>query len=591
MDIFSILTMVGGLALFLYGMHVMGEGLSKASGGRLERILENLTSNPIKAVLLGAGVTAVIQSSSATTVMVVGFVNSGIMKLSQAIGIIMGANVGTTVTSWILSLAGLEGNSIFIKLLKPTSFTPIMAIIGVGFIMFSKNERKKDIGTILIGFAVLMFGMDTMSNAVKPLADVPEFTNILTMFSNPILGLIAGALLTAIIQSSSASVGILQALCITGSITFSSALPIIMGQNIGTCITALLSSVGANKNAKRAAVVHLYFNLIGTVVFMCVVYLFHGIFNFSFWSHAANPADIAIIHSIFNITATLLLLPFSTVLEKLAYITIPEVLRETEEVQELQGAAVQKLDVRFLDMPGLATNQCRDVTNQMAYAARDALFLALELIGKYDEEKAAQVEKLENEVDAYEDELGTYMVRLSSRHLSEKDSQTLSLLLHNIGDFERISDHALNIMQACQEMNKKELKFSSKATEELTVFIQAVRDIVNSAIKVFEEVDCELATHIEPLEEVIDHLNAEVKKRHIKRLRKGKCTIEMGFILSDITTSFERISDHCSNIAVSVMQIKEDNFEIHEYLNSLKDKDNDAFTMEYEHIKKRYELP
>lgn len=591
MDIFSILTMVGGLALFLYGMHVMGEGLSKASGGRLERILENLTSNPIKAVLLGAGVTAVIQSSSATTVMVVGFVNSGIMKLSQAIGIIMGANVGTTVTSWILSLAGLEGNSIFIKLLKPTSFTPIMAIIGVGFIMFSKNERKKDIGTILIGFAVLMFGMDTMSSAVKPLADVPEFTNILTMFSNPILGLIAGALLTAIIQSSSASVGILQALCVTGSITFSSALPIIMGQNIGTCITALLSSVGANKNAKRAAVVHLYFNLIGTVVFMCVVYLLHGIFNFSFWSHAANPADIAIIHSIFNITATLLLLPFSTVLEKLAYITIPEVLRETEEPQELQGAAVQKLDVRFLDMPGLATNQCRDVTNQMAYAARDALFLALELISKYDEEKAAQVEKLENDVDAYEDELGTYMVRLSSRHLSEKDSQTLSLLLHNIGDFERISDHALNIMQACQEMNKKELKFSSKATEELAVFIQAVRDIVNSAIKVFEEVDCELATHIEPLEEVIDHLNAEVKKRHIKRLRKGKCTIEMGFILSDITTSFERISDHCSNIAVSVMQIKEDNFETHEYLNSLKDKDNDAFMMEYEHIKKRYELP
>ena len=591
MDIFSILTMVGGLALFLYGMHVMGEGLSKASGGRLERILENLTSNPIKAVLLGAGVTAVIQSSSATTVMVVGFVNSGIMKLSQAIGIIMGANVGTTVTSWILSLAGLEGNSIFINLLKPSSFTPVMAIIGVGFIMFSKSERKKDIGTILIGFAVLMFGMDTMSGAVKPLADVPEFTRILTMFSNPVLGLIAGALLTAIIQSSSASVGILQALCVTGSITFSSALPIIMGQNIGTCITALLSSVGANKNAKRAAFVHLYFNLIGTVVFMGIVYFLNGILNFGFWTHAAGPADIAVIHSIFNITATLLLLPFSTVLEKLAYITIPEVLQAEDEPKEVQGAAVKKLDVRFLDMPGLATSQCRDVTNQMAYAAKDALFLALDLIGKFDDEKALMVEKLENDVDAYEDELGTYMVRLSSRHLSEKDSQTLSLLLHNIGDFERISDHALNIMQACREMKNKELKFSSKATEELAVFVQAVRDIVNSSIKVFEEVDCELAAHIEPLEEVIDHLNAEVKKRHIKRLRKGKCTIEMGFILSDITTSFERISDHCSNIAVSVMQIKEDNFETHEYLNSLKDKDNDAFMMEYEHIKKRYELP
>ena len=591
MDIFSILTMVGGLALFLYGMHVMGEGLSKASGGRLERILENLTSSPLKAVLLGAGVTAVIQSSSATTVMVVGFVNSGIMKLSQAIGIIMGANVGTTVTSWILSLSGLEGDSIFISLLKPTSFTPVLAIIGVGFIMFSKNERKKDIGTILIGFAVLMFGMDTMSNAVKPLADVPEFTQILTMFSNPILGLIAGALLTAIIQSSSASVGILQALCVTGSITFSSALPIIMGQNIGTCITALLSSVGANKNAKRAAVVHLYFNLIGTLVFMCIVYLLQSIIDFEFWHHATNPADIAIIHSIFNVTATLFLLPFSTVLEKLAYITIPEAQREVEETSGIQGAAVQKLDVRFLDMPGLATSQCRDVTNQMAYAAKDALFLALDLIEKYDEEKAAQVEKLENDVDAYEDELGTYMVRLSSKHLSEKDSQTLSLLLHNIGDFERISDHALNIMQACQEMNKKELKFSSKAMDELAIFTQAVRDIVNASIKVFEEVDSNLATHIEPLEEVIDNLNAEIKKRHIKRLRKGKCTIEMGFILSDITTSFERISDHCSNIAVSVMQIKEDNFETHEYLNALKDKDNDAFMMEYEHIKKRYQLP
>lgn len=587
MDIFSILTMIGGLALFLYGMHVMGEGLSKASSGRLERVLENLTSNPLKAVLLGAGVTAVIQSSSATTVMVVGFVNSGIMKLSQAIGIIMGANIGTTVTSWLLSLAGLESNGLFMQFLKPTSFSPVLAIIGVAFLMFSKNEKKKDIGTILIGFAVLMFGMDTMSGAVKPLADVPEFAQILTMFSNPVLGMLAGAFLTAVIQSSSASVGILQALCVTGSVTFSSALPIIMGQNIGTCVTALISSVGANKNARRAAMVHLYFNVIGTVVFMVVVYAANAVFKMSFWSQPTGAADIAIVHSIFNITATFILLPFSKLLEKLAYLTIPE----AEQAAEEENTAVQKLDVRFLDTPGLATSQCREVTNQMAYASKEALFLALDLIENYEEEKAIRVEKLESDVDEYEDELGTYMVRLSSKSLSERDSQILSLLLHNIGDFERISDHALNIMQACREMNKKGLEFSKKAKEELAVFTQAVQDIMNASMEAFENNDSELAAHIEPLEEVIDNLNAEIKKRHIKRLRKGKCTIELGFILSDITTSFERISDHCSNVAVSVLQIKDDSFETHEYLNTLKDKENDAFNMEYEFVKAKYELP
>lgn len=585
MDIFNILTMIGGLALFLYGMHVMGEGLSKASSGRLEHILETLTSKPIRAVLLGAAVTAVIQSSSATTVMVVGFVNSGIMKLSQAIGIIMGANVGTTVTSWILSLTGIKSSNLFMQFLKPTSFSPILALIGVSFLLFSKNEKKKDIGTILIGFAVLMFGMDTMSNAVKPLADVPEFTRILTMFSNPVLGILVGALLTAVIQSSSASVGILQALCITGSVTFSSALPIIMGQNVGTCVTALISSVGANKNAKRAAVVHLYFNIIGTIAFMFIVYAVNGIFHLSFWNHAANPADIAIIHSIFNISATVVLLPFSKGLEKLAYLTI----RDTDQPQTEEETAVHKLDVRFLDTPGLATSQCREVTNEMANVAKKALFYALDLLEFYDEEKAAEVAKLENDVDEYEDELGTYMVKLSSKNLSEKDSQILSLLLHNIGDFERISDHALNIMQACKEMHEKRLEFSSKAEEELAIFQRAVRDIMDAAVEVFENNDSTKASHIEPLEEVIDNLNAEIKKRHIKRLRKGKCTIELGFILSDITTSFERISDHCSNIAVSVLQIKYDSFETHEYLNTLKD--DKAFNTEYKQLKAKYELP
>ncbi|MBQ6888353.1 MAG: Na/Pi cotransporter family protein [Lachnospiraceae bacterium] len=585
MDIFSILTMIGGLALFLYGMHVMGEGLSKASSGRMERILETLTSNPLKAVLLGAAVTAVIQSSSATTVMVVGFVNSGIMKLSQAIGIIMGANIGTTVTSWLLSLAGLEGSSFFIRLLKPTSFSPILAIIGIALIMFAKNEKKKDIGTVLIGFAVLMFGMDTMSGAVKPLADVPEFTQILTMFSNPILGMLAGAILTAVIQSSSASVGILQALCVTGSVTFSSALPIIMGQNIGTCITALISSVGANKNAKRAATVHLYFNIIGTIVFMVVAYTVNGIFKLPFWEQATTPADIAIVHSIFNVSATFVLLPFSKVLEKLAYLTI----RDTE--QQVEDTSVHKLDVRFLDSPGLATSQCKEVTDEMAHAAKKALFYALDLIEKYDEDKAKKIEELETIVDEYEDELGSYMVKLSGKSLSEKDNQTVSLMLHNIGDFERISDHALNIKNACQEMYEKQLSFSDKAKEELAVFSKAVRDIMDASVKSFEDNDSDIAIHVEPLEEVIDSLNTEVKKRHIKRLKKGKCTIELGFILSDITTSFERISDHCSNIAVSVLQIKDDSFETHGYLNTLKAKDNIAFNVEYEMVKAKYELP
>ncbi len=588
MDIFSILTMIGGLALFLYGMHVMGEGLSKASSGRMERILETLTSNPIKAVLLGAAVTAVIQSSSATTVMVVGFVNSGIMKLSQAIGIIMGANIGTTVTSWLLSLTGVESSSFIMQFLKPTSFSPVLAIIGVAMIMFAKNEKKKDVGTIMIGFAVLMFGMDTMSGAVKPLADVPEFTQFLTMFSNPILGLLAGTILTAVIQSSSASVGILQALCVTGSVTFSSALPIIMGQNIGTCVTALISSVGANKNAKRAAIVHLYFNIIGTTVFILAVYAINGIFGLPFWSEATSPADIAIVHSVFNITATIILLPFSKGLEKLAYLTI----RDTEEQAQTEDAtAVSKLDVRFLDTPGLATSQCKEVTDEMAHAAKKALFYALDLIENYDEEKAKEIEELETLVDEYEDELGTYMVKLSGKSLSERDNQTVSLMLHNIGDFERISDHALNIKAACQEMHEKQLSFSDKAKEELEVFSKAVRDIIEAAIKAFENNDSEVAVHVEPLEEVIDSLNAEVKKRHIKRLKKGKCTIELGFILSDITTSFERISDHCSNIAVSVLQLKEDSFETHEYLNTLKAKDNITFSVEYEMMKSRYELP
>lgn len=589
MDFFGILTMIGGLAFFLYGMEVMGGGLSKASGGRLEMLLERLTNSKWKAVLLGAGVTAVIQSSSATTVMVVGFVNSGIMKLSQVVGIIMGANIGTTVTSWILSLSGIESDSFLMRLLKPSSFSPVLAAVGVAFLMFSKKEKLKNIGTVFIGFAVLMFGMDTMSGAVKPLADVPEFTGILTAFSNPVLGVLAGAILTAVIQSSSASVGILQALCATGAVSYEAAVPIIMGQNIGTCVTAMISGIGANKNAKRAALIHLYFNLIGTVLFMFFFYMVNAAVGFGFMEDGANAAGIAAVHTIFNVFAVCVLLPFSSWLERLACLTIRE--ERSAGAENGQTEALQILDTRFLATPGLALEQCRVAAADMADAARDALFLAISLISKYDKEKADTVEMLEKKVDGYEDELGTYLVRLSSRSLSSKDSRTLSLLLHNIGDFERISDHALNIKEAAAELEEKGLRFSNKAFAELEIFSNAVKDIVNLAWQVFGEENLALAKKVEPLEEVVDALNAEMKKRHIKRLRKGKCTIEMGFILSDITTNYERVADHCSNIAVSLLEITEDEFGTHEYLDLLKETDNQEFGEEVKRYREKYILP
>lgn len=588
MDIFSVLTMVGGLALFLYGMQVMGDGLAKVSGGKLERILENLTSNPIKAVLLGAGVTAVIQSSSATTVMVVGFVNSGIMKLNQAVGIIMGANIGTTVTSWILSLSGLQGDNVFVKLCKPSSFSPLLAVIGVIFLLFIKDEKKKDIGAIMVGFAVLMFGMETMSDAVKPLANVPEFTGILTAFSNPVLGMIAGAVLTAIIQSSSASVGILQALCVTGAVSYGVAIPIIMGQNIGTCVTALLSSIGATKNAKRAAMVHLYFNIIGTVVFMVLFYTVNAVVGFSFLGTATNAAGIAVIHSLFNVFATMLLLPFGKGLEKLACLTIRDDVQpaEVEERKELQ-----LLDSRFLEKPAFAMEQSAHVANKMAEESKRTLFTAMDLLWNYTEDGAKKVGELENLVDQYEDELGTYLVKLSRQNLSVHDSHTLSIVLHCIGDFERISDHAINIMEAAQEMHDKKLIFSPKAEEELKVFSRAVQDIVEKAYAVFRDQDEKLAQKVEPLEAVVDELNQEVKKRHIHRLREGKCTIELGFILSDITTSLERVADHCSNIAVCVTQVREDTYDTHGYLNSVKNEDSEIFRGLVLEEEEKYLLP
>ncbi len=590
MDIFSLLTMIGGLALFLYGMDVLGDGLKKASGGKLEIILEKLTSNKLMAVLLGAGVTAVIQSSSATTVMVVGFVNSGIMKLSQAVGVILGANVGTTVTAWILSLTEVGGTSFFLRLLKPTSFSPVLAIIGVILLSFSHKDKHKNVGTIMIGFAVLMFGMDTMSTAVEPLSKMPEFTHILLMFSNPVLGMLVGLILTAIIQSSSASIGILQALCSTGVVSYATAIPIIMGQNVGTCVTAMISSAGAGKNAKRAALVHLYYNIIKTVAFMAVFYAVNSFVHFAFLSEAASAVGIALIHTTFNVVAVVIMFPISAVLEKLAYMTIPETEEEKQENIH-DRKEIQLLDSRFLNTPGFALEQCKNVAIDMAEYSKEALFLAIQMVDKFDKKAAEKVIELENIVDHYDDEIGSYLVKLSSRHLTEKDSQQLSVLLHSIGDFERISDHAINIMEAAKEMYDKELSFSKKAQEELAVYTGAIKDIVNTSILVFQEEDLKLAAMIEPLEEVIDYLNVEVKKRHMKRLRKGKCTIEMGFVLSDITTNYERVSDHCSNIALSLLQLNEENFDTHEYQESLSSKDNVAFTTEVKHLKERYQLP
>ena len=589
MDFFSILTLLGGLAMFLYGMQVMGDGLEKLSGGKLEKILENLSSNRLKAVLVGAAVTAVIQSSSATTVMVVGFVNSGIMHLSQAVGFIMGANIGTTITAWILSLAGIESSNFFVKLLNPSSFSPILALVGVIFIVFLHNEKKKDIGNIMVGFAVLMFGMNTMSGAVKPLAQVPEFTNILLKFSNPILGVLAGALLTAVIQSSSASVGILQALCVTGAVQYGTALPIIMGQNIGTCITAMLSSVGATKNAKRAAVVHLYFNIVGTIAFMGVFYLLNTFLHFSFINDVAGPAGIAVIHSAFNVIATVVLLPFGDVLVKMACATIRDTKEEKAISEEDQEFMI--LESRFLSNPGIAIEQSKTAAKKMAEQSQNALKLSFGLLDTFQEENAFRAEKIEAKVDRYEDELGTYLIKLNQKELSVEDSHSLSIMLHCIGDFERISDHALSIMKSAKEMWEKNAVFSPQAVKELHVMEKAVVDIVDKAYAVFANQDIQLAEEIEPLEEVIDELSRELKRRHVNRLRAGECTIEMGFILSDVTTSLERIADHCSNIGVCVTQVREDLYDTHSHLDTVKNAPGEHFHHELEVARVNYMLP
>lgn len=581
MDIFAIISLIGGLALFLYGMNIMGEGLEKLAGSRLEKIFEKLTSNKFKGLILGMTITAIIQSSSTTTVMLVGFVNSGIMKLSQAIPIIMGSNIGTTITSWILSLSGLESDNFFIRMLKPTSFSPIIALVGIILIMTKKSDKAKVIGNALLGFSILMFGMDTMSSAVEPLSEVPEFKEVMAKFSNPFLGVIVGTVLTAIIQSSAASIGMLQSLSNANLITFGSAIPIILGQNIGTCATALLSCIGANKNAKRVAIVHLFFNVIGTVVFLAIFYTLNAFFNFTFLNDTVSSFNIAVVHTVFNVVATIIMFPLTNLLEKLAYLVI----KDTEEKEE-----VQMLDERILNTPSVALEQSRNVTNKMCEKTIKAIMLSLDVFKSYDEAKVEKVKTYETMVDAYEDRIGSYLLRLNSCNLSETDGKCISELLHVIGDFERISDHAMNIIEISEELHSKKIEFSNDAYEEMMVLIHAITDILNMTAKAFENNDVELAHQIEPLEEVIDRLRVEMRNRHIQRLKDGKCTMELGFVFTDLLTELERVSDHCSNIAVCMIQIEENNaVEVHEYLSVLS-KDSE-FEKQCQDFAVNYKLP
>lgn len=585
MDIFDVLQMIGGLCLFLFGMETMGDGLTRTSGSKLEGILSSLTSSVPKGVLLGCVVTAVIQSSSATTVMLVGFVNSGIMQLRQAIPVIMGANIGTTATAWLLSLTSIDGDSVFMQLLKPMSFSPILAAVAIVFMMFMKSEKKYNIGMILIGFAVLMYGMDIMSSAVAPLKDVPEFVSILTMFSNPVLGVAAGAVFTAAIQSSSASVGILQALCLTGSVTYGTAIPIIMGQNIGTCVTAILSSIGANKGAKRVAAVHLSFNIIGTVIFLVAFYAANAALSFEFMGYVVNPANIAIIHSIFNIASTAVLLPFYKQLEKLAILVV----KDAPE-KKVQDETLTLLDERFLDTPSVATMQCKKVAAKMAQLSRDSIMAAMGLIESFDDDKFNYVDLLESKIDRYEDTLSAYIVKLERQDLSNDDNTTLSAILHNVGDLERISDHAKNISESALELHQKGINFSPDAEREVGIFMNAVREIVNLAVDSFVEKDVEMAASVEPLEEVIDEIHADVKNRHIERLRKGICTIELGFILSDLGTNLERVADHCSNLAICTIEAAEGAFDMHRYTSRIKKYDVDEFEQKERGFEAKYSL-
>ena len=585
MTVFNVFSLLGGLSLFLFGMDIMGKALEKQAGGQLQKILSKLTDSPLKGFFLGLCVTAVIQSSSATTVMVVGFVNSGIMELHQAIGVIMGSNVGTTVTSWILSLSGLQGDSFLINMLKPTSFSPVLAFIGI-LLYMGKSEKRKGVGTILIGFAVLMTGMTTMSNAVLPLQNEAWFTSLFIRFSNPLLGVLVGAVVTGIIQSSSASVGILQALSATGVITYGSAIPIIMGQNIGTCVTALISSVGANKNARRAAMVHLYFNIIGVTLFLAVFYGANLLLDFAFVNETVTAWGIAVVHSIFNLTATAVLLPFANGLEKLAILTIPD---------DAEKESFALLDERLLNTPAVAVERARAATADMAELARVGVVQAMSLTHKWDDSLAQKVREEEEKVDKYEDALGTYLVKLSSREMSHADSQSVNTLLHTISDFERISDHSVNVLSSAEEIHAKSIAFSKDAQEELQGLEGAVQDVLSRTTDAFRKGDLHMAGKVEPLETVVDELVRAIKARHVARLQTGSCSIEYGFVLEDLLTNYERVCDHCSNVAVAQIEVAQDSFDTHAYLNDLRygneTKESEQFQRRLDRYRERYLFP
>lgn len=580
MDIFNVLTMIGGLCLFLFGMNLMGQALERRAGGKLQSLLDKMTGSVPAGFLTGLGITAIIQSSSATTVMVVGFVNSGLMTLRQAINVIMGANVGTTVTAWLLSLAGISGSNIWVNLLKPSSFTPVLALIGIIFYMFCKSGKKKDTGMILLGFATLMFGMETMSGAVSGLKDVPAFASLFLMFKNPILGVLAGALLTGIIQSSSASVSILQALAVTGQVSYAAAIPIIMGQNIGTCVTALISSVGTQKNAKRAAVVHLMFNVIGVVVLLTAFWIVKIVFAPAILDENATMSGIAIAHSLFNILCTAMLLPAGGLLEKLAIRIVPDKGGKEQPVE---------LEERLLITPSVALGRCRAVAGEMARCAGEALHMALTTFENYSPELAESIRENESRCDRYEDELGTYLVRLSAQQLSDAESEEATELLKIIGDFERISDHAVNLLAASEELRSKGLGFSATAEKELKVLIGAVSEILNTAERAFSEKDLAAAAQVEPLKQVIVALKEQMRTRHILRMQQGHCSIEAGFVWSDLLTDLERTADHCSNIAGCVLDAANHGLNLHETLRAMRADDPD-FRRAYGTYAEKYRL-
>ena len=582
MDIFSVFTLCGGLAFFLFGMNIMSSGLEKVAGGRLELTLKKLTSNPFKSLLLGAGITIAIQSSSAMTVMLVGLVNSGIMELSQTVGVIMGSNIGTTLTAWILSLSGIESESFLISMLKPENFSPILALVGVILIMTAKQEKRKDLGSILCGFAVLMYGMELMKDAMSPLADMPEFETLLIRFNNPILGVLVGAVFTGIIQSSAASVGILQALSLTGSVTYGMAIPIIMGQNIGTCVTALLSSIGTNKNAHRVAAIHISFNLIGTLIFLIIYYGLDFFLHFAITDQAITPFAIAVVHSIFNVATTLMLLPFSKQLVKLANLMVRDKKGSTD--------TTVFLDERIMNAPMLAVEQCREKAVIMGQLAKSAMLDALELLREYSQERFDEIERKEQELDRMDDELSNALVLLSTHDLRNEDSREIFELLHTVGDFERMGDHATNLAESAQELHEKGLSFSQAAKNELSTLFAALTEIMELTTSAFDQSDDKQASHIEPLEEVIDDLTVEIRNRHILRLQNGECAIGVGMILTDILTNCERVSDHCSNVGVCIIQIKNSAFEAHDYLLELKSENAQTFASEFAQYQQKYRL-